>query len=74
MNQDFQADLVNGENDWLNIQPVIRKAFKFLNDVILKQQEQIQHLSTELHRLSDIQKKNSNNVSVICTLYNYFSK
>ena len=38
------ADLVRGEGEWRNLQPVVRGAFKQLNDTVDRQQTQIRDL------------------------------
>ena len=46
-------DLVNGENDWLNIQPVIRTTFKMLTDTIQKQQQDIISLNSNMKKMME---------------------
>jgi hypothetical protein len=53
-----EIDLKRGDGDWTNMQPVVRKAFAAIFDVIGKQQEEISSLHTTVAKLRrDVDKK-----------------
>ena len=51
MEASFLRDLVDGKNDWLNIQSVLRTSFKFFNDLIVQQRSEIEGLNQKLEKL-----------------------
>lgn len=65
MQKDDLQDLTEGENDWLNIQDVIRITFIKLNDIILKQQEEIANLKNVVQQLTKNQTETKEKVSIM---------
>lgn len=51
MNTSELHDLTHGENEWCNIQDIIRISFITLNDVITKQQKEIANLQVQMQQL-----------------------
>lgn len=53
-----EIDLKRGEGDWTNMQPVVRKSFAAIFDVIEKQQQQIAELKDTVSKLKrEVDKK-----------------
>ena len=50
-------DLVEGRNDWLNIQDVLRNTFKRINDVVLSNSQTIVALEASYKGFVDRQEK-----------------
>ncbi len=65
-------DLVHGENDWLNIQHVIRHTFKTMNEILVKQQNEIQSLQTQVKKLAEAQQEQQNTVRIKKKLPTFF--
>ncbi len=45
------SDMIEGENEWCNIQPVIRTSFKLVNDTLVKQQHLLKEVLQEVSKL-----------------------
>lgn len=51
MNSNELRDLTQGENEWCNIQDIIRHTFITLNDLITKQQREIANIQAQLQQI-----------------------